>query len=427
MAIDQDKISKLQDWIDIGWIQVDFRPIKQILLSYSFKWMWTFARYLTDKVTDTLKSLDAFLKRTEPHIEGITGEERDTGFFMSMMRLFNESLSLNHYPELVTVSENVDDDWLDLLSFAERLNQLKDEIDVSDVYMRDCLLQNAYVRIKKFTKQVKSLQQEAKDLKELQELLEATIVDFATLNECQSTVRNLTLMWQAVEVIRKQQNGWKMQPWQVIDTAQLVQSTEEQLSLIKSLSRKVQGWDVYTGTMESVNVIQLTLPLIKDLLNPAMRTRHWKQLVRDTGGQLRVTPGTLRQMTLGDLLTLGLQKHTEHVKSIVERAVKDATVEGGLKNCEEVWMSRIFELCTHSTVTWENESTQILLLTNSNAIFEDLEHHQLALEAMKRNSEAGPFADEVGKWQRRLQVIEATLHRWLEVQEKWFQLEGVSF
>ncbi|XP_039611018.1 dynein beta chain, flagellar outer arm-like [Polypterus senegalus] len=303
--IDQDKISKLQDWVDIGWIQVDFRPIKQILLSYSFKWMWTFARYLTDKVTDTLKSLDAFLKRTEPHIEGITGEERDTGFFMSMMRLFNEVSAkqtemegqffvmqktlklLEKYDvklpvEIQALFKAIPSRWnnlktkislakqrlspkihqeserinKDLSSFAERLNQLKEEIDVSDVYMRDCLLQNAYVRIKKFTKQVKSLQQEAKDLKELQELLEATIVDFATLNECQSTVRNLTLMWQAVEVIRKQQNGWKLQPWQVIDTAQLIQSTEEQLNLIKSLSRKVQGWDVYTGTMESVNVIQ---------------------------------------------------------------------------------------------------------------------------------------------------------------------------
>ena len=37
-----------------------------------------------------LKELDEFLKRTEPEIEGITGEERDTASFMKMMRLFNE-------------------------------------------------------------------------------------------------------------------------------------------------------------------------------------------------------------------------------------------------------------------------------------------------------------------------------------------------
>lgn len=37
-----------------------------------------------------LEKHDMFLKRIEPEIEGITGEERDTASFMKMMRLFNE-------------------------------------------------------------------------------------------------------------------------------------------------------------------------------------------------------------------------------------------------------------------------------------------------------------------------------------------------
>ena len=42
------------------------------------------------KVTHMLEKLDDFLKRIEPEIESITGEERDTASFMKMMRLFNE-------------------------------------------------------------------------------------------------------------------------------------------------------------------------------------------------------------------------------------------------------------------------------------------------------------------------------------------------
>lgn len=42
------------------------------------------------QVTDMLEKHDMFLKRIEPEIEGITGEERDTASFMKMMRLFNE-------------------------------------------------------------------------------------------------------------------------------------------------------------------------------------------------------------------------------------------------------------------------------------------------------------------------------------------------
>ena len=37
-----------------------------------------------------LNSLDSFLKRTEPGIEAITGEESDVTSFMRLMRIFNE-------------------------------------------------------------------------------------------------------------------------------------------------------------------------------------------------------------------------------------------------------------------------------------------------------------------------------------------------
>jgi len=46
-------------------------------------------------------------------------------------------------------------------------------------------------------------------------------------------------------------------------------------------------------------------------------------------------------------------------------------------------------------------------------------------QAMQSNSAAGSFLDEVVKWQKRLQTIEAVLSTWLEVQEKWVELEEV--
>ena len=44
------------------------------------------------QVSSTLNDLDSFLKRIEPGIEAITGEERDIASFMRLMRVFNEVL-----------------------------------------------------------------------------------------------------------------------------------------------------------------------------------------------------------------------------------------------------------------------------------------------------------------------------------------------
>ena len=42
------------------------------------------------QVTMMLTELDTFLKRVEPEIDGITGDEKDTASFMKLMRVFNE-------------------------------------------------------------------------------------------------------------------------------------------------------------------------------------------------------------------------------------------------------------------------------------------------------------------------------------------------
>ncbi len=65
------------------------------------------------------------------------------------------------------------------------------------------------------------------------------------------------------------------------------------------------------------------------------------------------------------------------------------------------------------------------MLSNTDPIFNELEGHQIALQAMQGSSAAGSFLDEVMKWQKRLQTIEAVLTTWLEVQDKWVELEEV--
>ena len=85
-----DEIEALQDWSDVGWTRVNMRPIKQVLRTYASKWMFVYTKYLSDQVSSTLKDLDSFLKRIEPGIEAITGEEKDIKSFMRLMRVFNE-------------------------------------------------------------------------------------------------------------------------------------------------------------------------------------------------------------------------------------------------------------------------------------------------------------------------------------------------
>lgn len=90
---------------------------------------------------------------------------------------------------------------------------------------------------------------------------------------------------------------------------------------------------------------------MEELGKAAMRTRHWKQLVRATGGAVNVSSDGLTKMTLGSFMKLGLQNHAEEVRGVIHRAAKDVGIEKALKTYEEVWLSKMFELVKHTRLS----------------------------------------------------------------------------
>ncbi len=50
---------------------------------------------------------------------------------------------------------------------------------------------------------------------------------------------------------------------------------------------------------------------------------------------------------------------------------------------------------------------------------------QMSLQSLEGTVAAASFADDLQKWHKQLQTIEAVLRVWLKVQLLWTQLEGV--
>lgn len=50
---------------------------------------------------------------------------------------------------------------------------------------------------------------------------------------------------------------------------------------------------------------------------------------------------------------------------------------------------------------------------------------QMSLQSLEGTVAAASFADELNKWHKQLQTIEAVLIIWLKVQQLWVQLEEV--
>ncbi len=107
--------------------------------------------------------------------------------------------------------------------------------------------------------------------------------------------------------IRHHLEAIKQEQWQKLDSKHVLSACDKHLESLQSLPKTVRMWNIFSFTEEEIKRIKVCAQLLDDLSNPALRTRHWKQLIRLTGGNTLMDSDTFRQLTFGKLFTLAFQ------------------------------------------------------------------------------------------------------------------------
>lgn len=122
--------------------------------------------------------------------------------------------------------------------------------------------------------------------------------------------------------------------------------------------------------------------------------------------------------TLADLLALNLHECEEEVKTIVDKAVKEMSMEKILRDLNTTW----------SVMEFENEKhprTGCMLLKASEELIETLEDNQVVLQNLMTSKFIAHFLGEVSAWQKKLMIADAVITVWFEVQRTWTHLESI--
>lgn len=122
--------------------------------------------------------------------------------------------------------------------------------------------------------------------------------------------------------------------------------------------------------------------------------------------------------TLADLLELNLHECEEEVKNIVDKAVKEMSMEKILRELHSTWSAMEFEHEIHSR-------TGCKLLRASEELIEILEDNQVQLQNLITSKFIAHFLEEVSSWQSKLSLADQVITIWFEVQRTWMHLESI--
>ncbi|XP_076235061.1 dynein beta chain, ciliary [Calliopsis andreniformis] len=456
-----EKCSQIPDeHVFCHWLRLDVRPFKQSLLNTICKWANVLKEYLVNHITTQLENLSEFLKAamenfSQPVLEDDYEALLETIYYLKQIRdrqfeiedMFDpikKTIELLQQYQVIIRDQIFD--WLAELPLSwETLKKLGAQVKQvvqplmtrqiellkkrlsyydfkqerflrdfrdKDVFNPDCT--NPYEVLNEIHEEVLKFQNEEQVLQEQTDIFEQEMPEFKVNKQVKKEMQLLKTVWDYVNVISTSLNEWKKTTWKKIDVEWMDQECKKILRELRQLDKDVRSWELYNNIEAQVRNMMASLRAVSELQNPAIRDRHWRELMAETRVAFSMTDST----TLEDLLKLELHKYEEEVKNIVTKSVKEMAMEKVLKELHDTWSSLEFGKEVH-------ERTKLNILTIDEETIETLEDNQVQLQTMLGSKFVGYFLGEILDWQKKLSNADSVINAWFEVQRAWVHLESI--
>lgn len=211
---------------------------------------------------------------------------------------------------------------------------------------------------------------------------------------------------------------WGKTLWLNLNPQALVDGIDNYIKDYKKLPRLVRITPIGITVENKMKQFKNAIPLMVALKNEALRDRHWRQLMEKTGQFFDMSPD---RFTLDNMFGMELHRYQDIAEEIINNAIKELSIEKGIKDIVDVWTKMEFILHKHS----KGGEDRGFLLGTTDEIMQVLEDNSMNLQSMAGSQFIGPFLPQVQKWEKNLSVIGEVIDEWLAVQRKWVYLEGI--
>ncbi|XP_073516352.1 dynein axonemal heavy chain 9 isoform X1 [Phyllobates terribilis] len=442
------------------WMKVDAQPFKSALLNVIKRWSLMFKQHLIDHVTYSLADLEEFIKVAERGL----GKQLKEGDYQGLVEIMGQLMAvkerqssadelfepLKQTIELLKVYEQElsDEVYKQLEELPEKWNNIKkmavtvkqqvaplqaNEVtllrrncatfDVEQHNFREHFRKEAPFRFDSISPyqtldlkhmEIKKMEATMASIYESAALFEVGVPDYKQLRQCRKEVCLLKELWDMASLVTSSMDDWQTTRWREINVDNMDMECKRFAKDIRNLDKEMRAWDAFSGLDNKVKNILTSLRAVAELQNPAIRERHWSQLMQATG--VRFTMG--EDTTLADLLKLNLHNFEEDVRGIVDKAVKEMGMEKMLKELDSTWSTMNFQYEPHPR-------TSVPLIKSDEELIETLEDNQVQLQNLMTSKYIAFFLEEVSGWQKKLSTADSVISIWFEVQRTWSHLESI--
>jgi len=167
-------------------------------------------------------------------------------------------------------------------------------------------------------------------------------------------------------------------------------------------------------TLNNVNEFKVYVPLAVCMCNPALNTRHWKEMSAISNFDLTPNAGT----TLKKMIDMNLMDNIDKYKAISLGANKELRLQHELAEMIKEWEPISFEMSTDT-------ESGIVSFKHMNDIETLLSEHLIKIEEMRASHFVKPILSNLIEFFAILARIQETLDQWMRVQYRKLYLEPI--
>ncbi|CCW67051.1 unnamed protein product [Phytomonas sp. Hart1] len=275
--------------------------------------------------------------------------------------------------------------------------------------------------VRSVLEKIQTLRSQANTFNLHENLFNLERTDYSAVHQLSTDFEPYSLLWLTIENWHNAMHTWHNIPFTELDAESIEKQVAENLkAMIRCTSdpRLTPDLiDIAERTLVSIEEFKPLVPTITSLRARGMYDRHWVQLSKEIGKDIR--PGvTLKN--LSDITTLHLDEYENTLIGISEIASREYQIELSLKKMKEHWGT----LCLNPK---PHKETGCFIITKevTDETQETLDDHTFITQSLSFSPFKKLFEEDIQEWETSLRVVQSVLDEWINCQKAWLHLEPI--
>ncbi|ESS70037.1 dynein heavy chain [Trypanosoma cruzi Dm28c] len=245
--------------------------------------------------------------------------------------------------------------------------------------------------------------------------------DYSVVRELSSDFDSFATLWLAVYDWNVAIRDWYNKPFTDIDAEEMEQRVMKNYQSVSKSTRdpKLTGLliDIAQKTKTKIQEFKPMLPFVKYLRTEGLKERHWDQISKEVGHEIR--PGKTL-ISLNDLTALKVTEYEEILSRISEVASREYQIETSLKKMKADW-----ENIQLNVQAYKSTECYVLPKDSVDTIQEELDDQMLITQSLSFSPFKKMFENDIAAWEVSIRKIQNVMDEWLVCQKAWLYLEPI--